>query len=156
MALELSTMGIKVEYLCETETKKGFNTIKDETDGWTAIPNLKSIPDLNPQPDTLEVTDLSDHSKRYIEGLKDVGGALEFSANFTKKFATVWEKLVSDSDDAKGKDLQTFFKITVSGFGAYYFAGDPAELGLPSAEVGAVFEGNVYITPNAIHGWVME
>jgi hypothetical protein len=29
----------------------------------------------------------------------------------------------------------------------------PVEMGLPASDVNAVFEGDVYVTPNQIHGW---
>ena len=60
--------------------------------GFTEIPNIKETPDFNPEPSTLEVTDLSDTVwKRYIAGLKDPGGALTFTANLTSAFKSAWE-----------------------------------------------------------------
>jgi hypothetical protein len=53
MALEISTAGISVSYAVEA-------TAGTKPDTFTTIPNIKSTPDFNPEPSTLEVTDLSD------------------------------------------------------------------------------------------------
>lgn len=150
MALELSTAGITLNYCVETTAGTR------PTSGYTNIPNIKSIPDFNPAPSTLDVTDLSDTEwKRYIPGLKDVGGSIEFGANLTKAFKTAWETLVSAYGTAAAASpaLATWFEVKVPEFGSFYFAGMPVNLGLSSAEVDSVFEGNVYIIPNQIHGW---
>lgn len=47
-----------------------------------------------------------------------------------------------------------WFQVTVPNVTEkFYFAGMPASLGLPQIETDAVFEGDVYITPNQIDGW---
>jgi len=148
MALEISTAGITLKYCVETTSGT------KPTTGYTAIPNIKSIPDLNPEPSQLDVTDLSDTTwKRYIPGLKDAGGSLAFGANFTTAFKTAWEALVTAYTTGATTSKATWFEINVPNFGSFYFAGIPSALGLNSAEVDAVFEGNVYISPNQIEGW---
>ena len=95
MALEISTAGVALKYAVETTAGTRPTT------GYTAIPNIKETPDFNPEPSTLEVTDLSDLVwKRYIAGLKDPGGALSFTANLTSAFKTAWETLVSAAEAA--------------------------------------------------------
>lgn len=150
MANEISTAGIKLKYAVETQAGTRPTT------GYTDIPNIKTIPDFNPAPSNLEVTDLSDTVwKRYIEGLKDVGGSLAFGANFTKAFRTAWETLVTtyQTNISATPALATWFEIAVPDFGSFYFAGIPSELGLASANVDEVFGGDVYITPNVVTGW---
>ena len=69
-AVDLSTAGIKVGYAIE-------ETAGQKPTKFTNIPNPKSIPDTNPEPSTYDVTSLNDTTwKRYIQGLKDIGGAL--------------------------------------------------------------------------------
>lgn len=148
MALEISTAGISVRYC--VESTKGVRP----TSGFTVIPNIKETPDFNPEPSTLEVTDLSDLVwKRYIAGLKDPGGALTFTANMTSAFKTAWETLVSAYETALAADKQTWFEIAVPTIGSFFFAGIPSELGINGMAVDAVAESNVYITPNVIEGW---
>lgn len=151
MANEISTAGITVKYAVETTAGTR------PTSGYTSIPNIKNIPEFNPQPSALDVTDLSDTTwKRYIAGLKDPGGALGFTANFTSAFKTAWATLVSAfaTGQAASPALATWFEILVPGMAqSFYFAGMPQELGLPEAGVDQVLEGDAYIVPNQFHGW---
>lgn len=148
MALEISTAGILLKYAAETTAGTRPTT------GYTTVPNIKSTADFNPEPNTLEVTDLSDLIwKRYIEGLKDPGGALSFTANLTSAFKTAWETLVSAYETAFTSSKAVWFEIMVPSIGSFYFAGKPAELGINGYETDAVAEINVYITPNKIEGW---
>lgn len=149
MALELSTAGVSVAYAVEVTAGTRPTT------GYTAIPNIKSTPDLNPEPSSLEVTDLSDTEwKRYIPGLKDPGGAIAFTANNTDGFQTAWTTLVSAATTAAASDKATWFEIKIPGLAkSFFFAGVPADLGLNAMEVDAVAEIDAYIAPNQIDGW---
>ena len=148
MALELSTAGVSLKYCVETTAGTR------PTASYTAVPNIKETPDFNPEPSTLEVTDLSDTVwKRYIAGLKDPGGALSFTANLTSGFKTAWETMVTAYTTAASSSKATWFEINVPTVGSFYFAGIPSELGINGMQVDAVAEVSVYITPNKIHGW---
>lgn len=148
MALEISTAGILLKYAAEATAGTRPTT------GYTIVPNIKSTADFNPEPNTLEVTDLSDLVwKRYIEGLRDPGGAMSFTANLTSAFKTAWETLVTAYSTAFASSKLVWFEIMVPTIGSFYFAGKPAELGINGYETDAVAEINVYITPNKIEGW---
>ena len=148
MAQELSTAGVLLKYCAETTagTRPTLN--------YTTIPCIKSIPDFNPEPESLEVTDLSDTTwRRYIPGLRDPGGALAFTANLTTQFKTAWAALVSAYSTALASNKAVWFEIMVPNFGSFYFAGIPTELGMTAMDVNAVLEIEAYVTPNQIHGW---
>ena len=149
MANELSTAGVLVKYKAEAVAGTRL------TSGYTTIPNIKSTPDLNPEPSSLEVTDLSgDEWMRYIAGLKDPGGALAFNANNTDAFQTAWATLVSAYDTAAAAGKAIWFEIYVPGLtNSFYFAGIPSALGLGAMEVDAPAEVTAYVTPNQIEGW---
>lgn len=149
MALELSTAGVSVAYAVESTAGT------KPTTGYTAIPNIKSTPDLNPEPSSLEVTDLSDTEwKRYIPGLKDPGGAIAFTANNTNDFQTAWGDLISAAETASEAGKATWFEIAIPGLSkSFFFAGIPSPLGLNAMEVDAVAEIDAYIAPNQIKGW---
>lgn len=151
MALELSTAGVTVSYCVETTA----GTMP--TTGYTAIPSVKSTPDLNPEPSSLEVTDLSDTEwKRYIPGLKDPGGAIAFTCNNTESFQSAWNTLVTAAETAASATpaKATWFEIAIPGLSkSFFFAGMPSDLGLNAMEVDAVAEIDAYIAPNQIHGW---
>jgi hypothetical protein len=151
LANELSTAGVLVKYCAEATA--GTRPTTD----YTTIPNIKSTPDLNPEPSNLEVTDLSDTEwKRYIPGLKDPGGALSFNANNTTAFQTAWATVVSAYAGLTGGKAM-WFEIFVPGLtNSFFFAGIPSALGLAAMEVDAVAEVNAYITPNQILGWAAK
>ena len=87
----------------------------------------------------------------------DVGGALEFNANLTTDFQTLWEGLVSAYTTAKESNKATWFAIVVPGLSkAFYFRGNPSEMGMPAVEVNNVLETSVYITPTLVEGWATK
>ena len=148
MANEFSTAGITLKYAVEATAGTR------PTSGYTAIPGIKSMPEFNPEPSSLEVTDLSDTIwKRYIGGLKDPGGALGFTANFTSDFKTAWDTMYTAAQTALASNKATWFEIAIPNMDSFYFAGRPSELGFGGAEVDAVAEITAYITPNQVAGF---
>lgn len=148
MANEFSTAGITVHYAVETTAGTR------PTSGFSVIAGIKSTPDFNPEPSTLEVTDLADTEwKRFIPGLKDVGGSLAFTANLTTAFKTAWEALVTASETARASGKATWFEIAIPDFDSFYFAGYPTPLGVKGFNVDEVAEIDAYVTPNQIEGW---
>lgn len=152
MANEISTAGLELWYCVETTAGTRPTT------GYQRVARFKSLPDLNPTPNQLDVTDLSDLEwKRSIPGLKDVGGAQSFKANNTNDFQEGWEDMVEAFDTAQAANKSVWFeirhpKLTKS----FYFSGQPSPLGLSAAEVDAVLEVDAYITPNQIIGWATK
>ena len=55
------------------------------TDGttYTKLIDIKDYPDIINPPENLDATTLSDDMRVYIPGIKDTGGAIEFTANYT-------------------------------------------------------------------------
>lgn len=148
MALEISTAGVQLKWVCETTAGTR------PTSGYTTINGIKETPDFNPEPNMLEVTDLGDLVyKRYIAGLKDPGGAIAFTANLTSAFKTAWAALITAYGTAKAAGKATWFEIKVPSIGSFYFAGIPCELGLNGMSVDAVAEVTAYVAPNQIEGW---
>lgn len=91
MGIALSTAGVTIGYAVEATSGT------KPTTGYTVIPDVKEVPEMNPEPETLESTTLAETEfKTYIEGLKDLGGALSFLANYTTELEAVWEELVSE------------------------------------------------------------
>ena len=143
MAINLSTAGIALKYA--VEATKGTRP----TTGYTRIYGAKSTPSLNPAPDTLETTTLDETEfKTYIDGLKDLGGALEFTFNLTEDLITAWDALMEAYETAKAEQKATWFVIEIPGLtNAFYFTGNPSDMGLPETSVNTVLEITNYITP---------
>ena len=143
MAINLSTAGIHLLYNVEDTA----GTMP--TSGYVDIKGVKSIPSLNPSPDSLETTDLNQTEyKTYIDGLKDVGGALEFTFNLNNELITTWETLMTAYETGKGTGKATWFLIYIPNLSkVFYFTGNPSNLGMPEAGVSSVLEITNYITP---------
>ena len=141
----LSTLGIQLGYAVETVSGQ------KPTSGYTEIEGIKSTPSLNPSPDTIETTTLNErHYKTYVDGLKDLGGALEFTFNLTESLISAWGTLMTAYAAGKPSDLATWFVICIPGLSqAYYFKGNPSEMGLPETAVNECLEITNYITPTA-------
>lgn len=143
MAINLSTAGVQLQYAVETTAGTRPTT------GYTRIKGIKSTPSLNPSPDTLETTTLDElEYKTYIDGLKDLGGALEFTFNLTEELITTWDSLMEAYEAGKATGKATWFTIVVPGLtNSFYFTGNPSAMGLPETSVNSVLEITNYITP---------
>lgn len=147
MANEISTAGILLKYASESTAGTRPTT------GYTTVTNITVTPEINGEPEALEVTDLSDLVwRRYIPGLKDPGGSLTFTANLTSAFRTQWEGIVT-AYKALTDGKAMWFEIMVPGIGSFYFAGIPSDLGINGYEINGVAVIDVHIAPNQIEGW---
>lgn len=142
-AINLSTAGIRLLYAVETAVGTRPTT------GYKELHGPKTTPSLNPAPETLETTTLNETEyKTYIDGLKDLGGALEFTFNLTEELVTEWDELMTAYETAKEAGKATWFTIVIPGLSeSFYFTGNPSDMGLPEASVSSVLEITNYITP---------
>lgn len=149
MGIALSTAGVTFGYA--VEATKGTRP----TTGYTVIPDVKEIPEMNPEPETLETTTLSETEfKTYIEGLKDLGGALSFLANYTSELEETWSELVEAYKTAIAEGKATWFEVKHPKLEkSVFFTGQPSAMGLPGMGVNAVLETNLYITPTNAPAW---
>lgn len=148
MGIAINTAGVKLAY--GVETTKGTKPTS-----FTLIPDIKAVPEMNPEPSALETTDLSQTEyKTYIQGLKDLGGALGFTANYTEELEGVWAGLVEAFATAKAEGLNTWFEVIHPALTkAVFFTGEPSAQGLPAMEVDSVLETTCYITPTSAPKW---
>ena len=143
MGIALSTIGIKVSYAVEATAGTRPTT------GYKHIPDLKSIPSINPAPNTADATTFDNlEYTSYVQLLKDIGGALEISANFTQELFETWDAMV-DAYEAGIKDgKETWICFDIPGFEKSAFVTvQPARMGIPEASANALLETTVFITP---------
>ena len=150
--IQLSTAGVTLLYAAEATAGTRPTT------GYEKISEIKSIPELNPEPDNLETTTLEETEwKTYVPGLKDIGGALSFTANLTEASMTEWEGVVDAYDTAAAGNKATWCCIVIPGLTkALYFTGQPSPMGMPAMEVSAVLETTLYITPTGAPQWAAK
>ena len=148
-SIYLSTAGIRVGYGVET-------TAGTQPASFTEIPDLTSIGSVNPEPQTIDVTPLSETTwRRYIDALKDVGGAIPFGANLTDNFIEQWGEIVSQYETAKASGKSVWFVFYIPGLSkSFAMVGNPASLGFEGAEVGNALQTTAYVTPTNIKGFI--
>lgn len=145
MSERVSTAGMSIQYAVE-ETA-GVRP----TDGWKIIPEIKSMPDFNPTPNAIQSTTLLETEYHtYVKGLKDLGGAMEYGANLTDDFIDFVDNMVDDYETAVLARKSMWFVIVHPKLEhAVYFTGEPSPLGFNAADVDAMLETTLYITPTS-------
>lgn len=148
MSQRYSTAGMYLCWACESTAGSRPTT------GYAQVPEIKSIPSLNPAPEQIESTSLLETTyKTYVEGLKDLGGALEFTANLTEDLITAWAACNSAHDALTGGKMMWFAVVHPSLTNAVFFKGDPAPLGMNEASVGSMAETTLYVTAESAPEW---
>ena len=148
MGLAFNTAGVKIKYAQEASVG-----VRPAT-GFTALPDIKTTPDLNAEPSTLDTTTFESLEwKTAIPGLKDVGGAVAFTGNLTSELKTAWASCVSAAKTARAAGKATWFEVAIPNFDSFFFAGIPVDMGLKGMGVDEVAEIDLYVTPEKFEGW---
>lgn len=151
MAIELSTAGILVKWAVETTAGTKPST------GFTELVGVKSISEYNPEPNMLDTTPLKEtKAHTYIPGLWDAGGAQQLTVNDYDDFRTSYAALYSAYETAmeSGKALWIEYEVpNMSGDNGFFFTAIPSPLGFGGADVDAVLENVVYLTPTNAPEW---
>lgn len=145
MSERVSTAGMRLAYAVETTAGERPTT------GYKPVPEVKSMPNFNPSPNTIDSTTLEETEyMTYVQGLKDLGGALEYGANLTDDLMDFWETVLSDYDTAvDGKKSMWWAVVHPKLAKATFYKGSPAPIGFNDAEVGGMAETTLYITPTS-------
>lgn len=152
MALEIASAGAKIQWAVEATAGTRPTT------GYTNIENVKTIGALDSEPASYDVTDLSDMEfKRYIPGLKDIGGDVPLTFNLTQALITAWAALVTAADTAAAAGKSTWFEVVIPKLNeSFYFKGVPSPLGLSEIATDSAIEITAHVTPNEIVGWATK
>lgn len=144
MGVALSTLGVAVGFAFGT---KG-STTKPST-GYTIIKDIKDVPDFNPAPDTIETTTLiNTQYKTYIHGLKDLGGDLAFTANFTQELFDLYETATTGIMAQHNAGLPMWLVIDHPVLTKSLFVNvSPSPLGLNAMSVNSVAEVTLHFAP---------
>ena len=149
MPARLTTLGMSLQYAVEAEA--GVRP----TTGYTKIPEIKSMPSFNPEPSTIESTTLEETEyKTYEPGLKDLGGALQYTANLTQELLDFWDDLMTEFETAEAAGLAVWFgHIHPKLDQAVYYVGVPSPLGANEVAVESMYETTLYITARNAPEW---
>lgn len=146
VGIALSTAGVNVGWFSGTTKPTSSSSLQ-------VLYDIKSVPSLNPEPNTLDSTVLAEEEyKTYIAGLKDLGGALSFTANYTNELASDWDLLLADQTTNNG-----FVWIGIKHpdiTKTVVFKAQASPLGLPEMGVDAIMEIDCFLTPMSAPEWV--
>jgi len=145
MSKGVSTAGMQLKYCVAASSSV-------PTSGtFTKIPEIKTIPSLNPTPGAIDITTLDETDcYQYTADLKNFGGVLEFGANMTDELETLWNGTVVPAYGSMASSSAMWFCVSHPKLSkAVYFQGEPVALGLNEASVGAAAETTVYIAPKS-------
>ena len=155
MAIAISSIGAKVSFAFETTAGTR------PTSGYKKLPQIKEIPEMNPSPETLETTSLDNTEyKTYIDGLKDLGGSLAFTANFTQELYDLYngaDGIMKEWETARAEGKAMYLCIDIKGLdNSCYLSVIPSKLGIPAASVNSVMEVSLYFTPAGEPEWAED
>lgn len=146
----LLSAGSVIAWACETEAGERPTSAK-------AIPDVKSMPAFDAEPEKIDVTDLSaEQYKAFINGLIDLSGASQYGVNVTKLLIKEWKGLYNAWKTAKASGKATWFFIKSPGLQTVAFPGEPGAMPIPGREVNAALTGNVTITVSGEPQWLDE
>lgn len=155
MAINLTSIGVKIGYA--VESTKGTRP----TTGYKHIPQITEIPDMDSEPEALETTSLDNEEYRtYTSGLKDLGGALSFTANLTQELLDLWNGdgsttgVMGEYETAKAADKGMWLVVIIPGLDkSIFFTFEPSPIGLIGMGVNEVIDCNLYVTPTGEPVW---
>ena len=114
---------------------------------WTPIPDVKSIPALGSTPNTIQTTTLADNMHTYIKGLQDIGGALEFTCNYTPELLAAVQAAIT----AQGSGVVVWAVEFPAPLNKRVYWEGEAELPYNTdVSVDAVVEATLAIVPNSV------
>lgn len=147
--ISFSTAGVKVKYAVETTAGTRPTT------GYTEIQGITSTPDFGMEPNMLDSTPLSaTEYKEFTKGLKDPSSANAYGLNLNDAVMTAWDTMCSAASTAIAAGKKCWFEISHPKLAkSFFFAGDPAPLGLSGMEVDNVLQTQAYIVPTEVVGW---
>lgn len=143
MSQRVTTAGM---YLCwAAETTVG----ERPTSGYTVLPEIKSMPDLNQEPNSIDSTTLLETESETSEpGLKSVG-VLTYGANMTDDLEDIVEDLIEAQDTAAAAGKRIWYaEVNPKLKKATFFAGKVSNINFSEAGVNAMGDTSIYITPS--------
>lgn len=146
--IDLSTIGARFGFAYET-------VAGTRPSSFTNIPNPKSIPEFNPEPNTGETTSLNNEEyTSYIPLLKDLGGALGFGIGMSQELLTSWNEMCETTATNEASGKRTWFVIYHPGLSkSLFFTGRPSKLGMPAMDTNVVWDTTVYVAPTNEPEW---
>jgi len=136
-----STAGIKVYYGTST-VSSGVPAVPSS---WTEIPDITSTPAMSASPAKIDTTTLAElKQKTYINGLMDLGGSFEFSANMTPELVDAVDAAAETPASGHARAFKISFPAPIAL--GYWWTGTVLPVAPGDAAVDAAATTKLYVS----------
>jgi hypothetical protein len=143
-----STAGIKLYY----GTSADGTTIPPS---WTEIPDITGIPSMGASPNKLDTTTLAQLTqKTYIDGLVDLGGTFEFTANMTPALIAAVDAAAAATTSPATRAFKVSYPSPIEA--GYWWMGETQAVVPGEASPDAVITTTVYVSQETAITYVDE
>lgn len=160
MAGEISSAGVQIYYAPEStlDTCPSTGFKQKATAGTLNIADyVTGISGLGADFDMYEVTPLSETSRhRFVKGLQNNDGSVEFNANINPTSRADWGKIVSEFAALTGGKSLWWEVILPGDTDGFFFRGEPLPMRFPDVEAGSAVQGAVQIVENKCTGFATK
>lgn len=160
MAGEISSAGVKIYYapesVVDTCPSSGFKE-KATSATLNIADYVTGISGLGADYDMLDVTPLSETSRhRFVKGLQNNDGSVEFNANINPTSRADWGKIVAEFAALTGGKSLWWEVILPGDTDGFFFRGEPLPMRFPDVEAGSAVQGAVQIVENKCTGFATK
>ena len=160
MAGEISSAGVQIFYAPESTVDTCPSTgFKQKATGATLniADYVTGISGLGADYDMYDVTPLSETMRhRFIKGLQNNDGSVEFNCNINPTSRADWGKIVTEFGNLTGGKALWFEVILPSDSDGFFFRGEPLPMRFPDVEAGQAVQGAVQIVENKCTGFATK
>lgn len=143
----LTTIGVKIGY-CLPANLTRQNGVITAVKSSVWLQDMKSAPAVDGEAEALETTTLANTDfKSYEQGLKDMGGSQEFTANRTERLITEWGNFYAGTTALNEEGAIVIWHPSLTNMTV--LPCKPQKLGSPEVGVNSVWEQTVRVTPTS-------
>ena len=160
MAGEISSAGVQIFYASESALDTCPSTgFKQKATGATLniADYVTGISGLGADYDMYDVTPLSETMRhRFIKGLQNNDGSVEFNCNINPTSRADWGKIVTEFGNLTGGKALWFEVVLPGDTDGFFFRGEPLPMRFPDVESGSAVQGAVQIVENKCTGFATK
>ena len=157
MAGEISSAGVQIFYAPESTVDTCPSTgwkQKASTGTLNIADYVTGISGLGADYDMYDVTPLSETMRhRFVKGLQNNDGSVEFNANINPTSRADWGKIVAEYAALTGGKSLWWEVILPGDTDGFFFRGEPLPMRFPDVEAGSAVQGAVQIVENKCDGF---
>lgn len=145
--MKLTTLGITFGYGVETVAGTKPTTFKQ-------LKGCDSIPEINLEPEQIDVSSLEDYTSQYADGRQDTGGSWAPTFSADPENIEALGAMIEESQTAKESNKRTWFQVIIPGLDKAFFviASPGRKIGMPSMDQNSKLTVTMSLTINEYFG----